>query len=91
MNAQAYRRTFGFKAFLASIIAGSLVSNPLAAAEVSHGEMAAAIRSASYPCAHVRKIDRASDNAWVVECNSGTFRVSRDQDGRFDVIQATEN
>jgi hypothetical protein len=91
MNTQAYRRKLGLTAFLASIIAGGLVATPLAAAEVSHGEMAAAIRSASYPCAHVRKIDRASDNAWVVECNSGTFRVSRDQDGRFNVTQATEN
>ena len=78
-------------AFLGSVIVGSLLSAPLAAAEVSHGEMAAAIRSANYPCAHVRKIDRTGDNAWVVQCNSGTFRVSRAQDGGFDVTQAAGN
>jgi hypothetical protein len=57
------------------------------AAGVSHGEMAAAIRSANYPCAHVLRLESAGENAWSVECNSGKFRVSRDQDGNFTVSQ----
>ncbi len=77
--------------FLGSMIAGSLVTLPVAAAEMSHGEMAGAIRSANYPCAHVVKIDSARDNAWVVQCNSGTFSVSRDKDGRFTVTQTAGN
>lgn len=76
--------------FLGSMIAGSLVTLPVAAAEMSHGEMAGAIRSANYPCAHVVKIDSTGDNAWVVQCNSGTFSVSRDQDGRFTVTKTVE-
>lgn len=57
------------------------------AAEMSHGEMAAAIRSANYPCAHVLGVQNAGENAWSVECNSGKFRVSRDQDGNYTVSQ----
>ena len=72
--------------FCSMIVAGLL--SPLATAEVmSHGEMAGAIRSANYPCAHVIKIDSAGDNAWVVQCNSGKFNVSRDQNGNFQVTQ----
>lgn len=88
MMARRYQGNLGLTAFLGSMMAGGLVSAPLAAAEVSHGEMAGAIRSANYPCAHVVKIDRTGDNAWVVQCNSGTFRVSREPDGRFNVTQA---
>lgn len=84
---QLKQRTARSLAFLGSMIAGSLVSTPLAAAEVSHGEMAGAIRSANYPCAHVQKVDSAGANAWVVRCNSGTFNVSRDKEGRFTVTQ----
>lgn len=57
------------------------------ATEMSHGEMAAAIRSANYPCAHVLRLERAGENAWSVECNSGKYRVSRDQDGNYIVSQ----
>jgi len=57
------------------------------ATETSHGEMAAAIRSANYPCAHVLGLQNAGENAWSVECNSGKFRVSRDQDGNYTVSQ----
>lgn len=73
---------------LGSMIIGALASASVAGTEVSHGEMAGAIRSANYPCAHVLRIDGAGDNQWVVQCNSGTFHVSRDQAGRFTVSQA---
>ena len=68
------------------IVAG-FISPQATAADVSHGEMAGAIRSANYPCAHVLEIDSAGDNAWVVQCNSGKFNVSRDQNGNFQVTQ----
>jgi hypothetical protein len=70
-----------------SLVLGSLDSAPVSAADVSHGEMAAAIRSAKLPCAHVLKIDSLGDDVWVVQCNSGTFRVSRDNSGGFQVTQ----
>jgi hypothetical protein len=70
-----------------SLILGSLVSAPVSAADVSHGEMAAAIRSADLPCAHVLKIDDLGDGVWIVQCNSGTFRVSRDKHGSLQVKQ----
>jgi len=74
-------------AFSCSVILGSMVCAAASAADVSHGEMAAAIRSANLPCAHVLKIDTLGDEVWVVQCNSGTFRVSRDKGGGFQVTQ----
>lgn len=69
-----------------SVIVVGLLSQA-AAADVSHGEMAAAIRSANYPCAQVLEVDSAGDNAWVVQCNSGKFNVSRDQNGDLKVTR----
>ena len=51
----------------------------------SHGELAAAIRSADRPCAHVQAVKPAGENAWNVRCNSGQFRVVRGQDGSYSV------
>lgn len=70
-----------------SVIVVVLLSPVAIAADVSHGEMAGAIRGANYPCAQVLKIDGAGDNAWVVQCNSGKFNVSRDENGKFKVSQ----
>lgn len=67
-----------------AVSANALLAN---ATEMTHGEMAAAIRSANYPCAHVIGLESAGKNAWSVECNSGKFRVSRNQDGNFTVSQ----
>jgi hypothetical protein len=67
---------------------GGLAFLTVATAEVSHGEMAGAIRSAGHPCAHVLKIDSAGGDAWIVECSSGTFSVCRERDGRIKVTQA---
>jgi hypothetical protein len=69
------------------MIAGVMVAPPLIAGEVSHGEMAGAIRSADYPCARVLEIKPAGDDAWIVQCNSGTFSVSRSPDGGFSVTR----
>ncbi len=70
-----------------SVIVGGLLSPQATAADVSHGEMAAAIRSANYPCAQILKVDSDGNNVWVVQCNSGKFNVSRDQNGDLKVTQ----
>lgn len=82
------RRTAVSRAFLAGVVVGGLALGTVQAAEVAHGEMAGAIRSAGYPCAHVLKLDSAGPDTWIVECNSGAFRVSRERDGRFTVAPA---
>jgi len=61
---------------------------PAFAAEVSYGEMAAAIRSADYPCQHVLQLQTTGDNDWLVQCNSGTYQVARDANGQFSVVKA---
>jgi hypothetical protein len=63
------------------------LASPATAEEMSHGEMAAAIRSADYPCAHVLGLESSGDNAWSVDCNSGTFLVTRNEDGSYAVTQ----
>jgi len=77
----------GARVLFCSLIIGGLFSAQSSATEVSNGEMAGAIRSADYPCAQVLKIDSDGNNAWLVECNSGKFSVSRDQGGNFTVTQ----
>jgi hypothetical protein len=56
--------------------------------EVSNGEMAAAIRGTNYPCDHVLQMQSAGDNGWLVQCNSGTYQVTRDENGQFTVVKA---
>ena len=53
-----------------------------------YGTMAAAIRSANYPCTHVIHVSSISSNSWNVECNSGRFRVTRDEEGDYSVTKA---
>ena len=72
---------------MASVIAGALFSPHVTALDVSHGELAGAIRSASYPCARVINVDSNGENAWIVQCNSGKFNVTRDLNGDFAVTQ----
>ena len=57
------------------------------AAEVNDGELAAAIRSADYPCEHVLAQQASGDNNWTVQCNSGTYLVTRDANGQFSVVK----
>jgi hypothetical protein len=66
----------------------ALVQPAFAAKTVSDGEMAAAIRSADYPCDHVLQMQAAGDNSWRVQCNSGTYQVTRDANGQFSVVKA---
>ena len=56
--------------------------------EPAYGTMAAAIRSANFPCAHVQSVQSAGNNSWLVQCNSGSFRVTRDGDGNYAVTKA---
>ncbi len=57
----------------------------LSAAEISHGEMAGIIRSAGEPCKKVLDMQSAGETSWKVKCNSGTFTVTRDADGKTTV------
>jgi hypothetical protein len=50
-----------------------------------HGEFAAAVRSAGYPCAHVIAIDPVRTGLWSVRCNAGYYTVKRDETGRLAV------
>lgn len=75
--------------FLLGLSAGLAIS-AVASGEVSHGEMAAEIRSAGYPCAHVLNVEDMGGTTWVVKCNSGTFNVSRDQEGNYSVMPGNE-
>jgi hypothetical protein len=84
-------KNLGSLELFCSVIVGGLLSPQATAAEVSHGEMAGAIRSASYPCAKVLKVDSNGENDWVVQCNAGKYNVSRDQNGEFKVTQAGQN
>ena len=61
---------------------------PAFAAEVDDGEMAAAIRGADYPCDHVLEVQATGDNGWLVQCSSGTYQVTRDANGQFNVVKA---
>ena len=61
---------------------------PVFAAEVDDGEMAAAIRGADYPCDHVLEVQATGDNGWLVQCNSGAYQVTRDANGQFNVVKA---
>lgn len=61
---------------------------PTFADEVSNGEMAAAIRGTNYPCDHVLQMQSTGDNGWLVQCNSGTYQVTRDENGQFTVVKA---
>lgn len=49
------------------------------AEEMDHGTLAAAIRSADLPCNHVISASQSAENTWSVQCNSGTYEVTRDE------------
>lgn len=84
-------RNAGSSGLCCIVVAGVLLATQSAVADVSYGEMAAAIRSANYPCAHVLNVDSGGGNAWLVQCNSGTFNVFRDDNGDFQVTPADRN
>jgi hypothetical protein len=71
------------KAFIAVLI--TVFAPQSYAEEMSNGQMAGIIRSANHPCAKVIKLQPASENSWKVQCNSGSFNVTRNTDGQFSV------
>ena len=75
-------RTHSAGAFFASVLA-MVAGQTVIAADVSHGELAAAIRSAGLPCAHVQAVSPAGSDAWRVTCNSGSYRVTRNPQGGY--------
>jgi hypothetical protein len=81
------QHNLGSTVLFCSVVIGSLFSPLTTAADVSNGELAAAIRSAQHPCDRVLQVDSIGDNAWNVQCNSGKFFVSLDQNGNFKVTQ----
>ncbi|MGB5201690.1 MAG: hypothetical protein WBR56_17500, partial [Sedimenticolaceae bacterium] len=60
--------------------------------EVMAGSVAAAVREAGYPCAHVIQMDRLKEGAaegftaWNVSCNSGRFKVTFKGDTGSEVV-----
>lgn len=63
------------------------LSQPGFATGIDHGEMVAAIRSADYPCQRVLELQDTGNNAWIVQCNSGTYQVTRDASGNYSVVK----
>jgi hypothetical protein len=53
----------------------------------AHGELAAAVRSAGLPCAHVIGVEVLADGRWSVQCNAGTYIVTRAKDGGLAVAK----
>jgi hypothetical protein len=72
---------------MTTVLSGALLTSPAFAEEMDHGTLAAAIRSADFPCNHVISARSADENTWIVQCNSGTYEVSRDEDGKLTAIQ----
>ena len=71
------------KAFIAVLI---IVFTPQSYAEkMSNGQMAGIIRSANHPCAKVLELQSTGENSWSVQCNSGSFNVTRNADEQFSV------
>ena len=64
------------------------ILQPAFADEANDGKMAAAIRGTNYPCDHVLQMQSAGENGWLVQCNSGTYQVTRDENGQFTVVKA---
>jgi len=60
---------------------------PAFASDMARGDMEAAIHSADYPCQHVLEMQATGDNAWRVQCNSGTYQVTRDANGQLSVVK----
>ena len=60
--------------------------------DVAAGSVAAAIREAGYPCAHVIDRERSKAEAaegftiWKVRCNSGGFKVTFKGDAGSEVV-----
>ena len=73
--------------FLNTFIAILLMvfASQLYAEEMSNGKMSGIIRSANHPCAKVIKLQPDGENSWKVQCDSGSFNVAGNADGKFSV------
>ncbi len=78
----------------AALLAGFVHLSPAWAGNegVASGSAVAAIREAGYPCAHVIEMERSVEevaedySAWKVRCNSGSFKVTFEDDKRSEVV-----
>jgi hypothetical protein len=71
------------KAFVVALI--TVFAPQSYAEEMSNGQMTGIIRSANHPCAKVIELQPAGENSWEVQCNSGSFNVTRNANGQFSV------
>jgi len=80
--------------FRAGLLA-ALASMPIAWAgdtDIASGSVAAAIRAAGHPCAHVVNMERSTEGAaqgfivWKVRCNSRAYKVIFKGDTGSEVI-----
>jgi hypothetical protein len=69
---------------LASAIAIGGVSG-VGAQEVAEGTLAAAIRSSGHPCSRVIESTSEGSWQWKVRCNSGWYRVTKNNDSTLEV------
>ena len=60
-------------------VSALLIAPGAFAEEMDHGTLAAAIRSADFPCNQVISVSESSENTWSVQCNAGTYEVTRDE------------
>ena len=74
MTAHPIRKLAGITA-----VSWLVLTSAAFAQEMDHGTLAAAIRSADLPCNHVISARQTSENTWNVQCNSGTYEVTRDE------------
>ena len=83
-----------FDFLLPTLLAGFMFTALVSAGEqeVMSGSVAAAIRAAGHPCAHVIEMDRSKEGAaegftvWDVRCNSGRFKVTFTGDTGSEVV-----
>ena len=83
-----------FGVLFVSLLAGSMWTALAGAGEqeIMSGSVAAAIRAAGHPCAHVIEMDRLKEEAaegytaWDVRCNSGRFKVTFKGDTGSEVV-----
>lgn len=74
---------------LLSALAPLLLAEETSEQEMTRGEMAGIIRSADHPCSNVLDLQSTGKNAWKVQCNSGNFFVTRNEDGEFNIQAST--
>lgn len=77
-----------YSALLALALTGGTAATDDAATKPPHGELAAAVRSAGMPCAHVQAVSAAGTDRWEVRCNAGVYLVEGQPGGSWSVRPA---